>query len=78
MKQGEIDKLLKRTFDGDVGAALALVNVYPEQVAVNYERNALQISSACEDAGIVAHIPMTNEIMAAIEIRRKQVGPRLG
>lgn len=78
MKQGEIDRLLKRAFDGDVGAALALVNVYPEQVAVNYERNALQISSACDDAGIVAHIPMTNEIMVAIELRRRQTGPRHG
>lgn len=72
----EINNLLEKAYDGDTGAAMALVNVYPEHAIVNNKRNAIQVSSACESAGIVAHIPLTTRMVAAIEARRKHVEHR--
>lgn len=75
--QEEVDNLLDRAFDGDPGAVLALLNVYPDLATANYERNALQVVAPCEKKAVIAHIPLTSEMLAAIELRERMVGTRL-
>jgi hypothetical protein len=65
LQETELRALLGRAVEGDDAALLDMAARFPTRVAVNWERKAVQVVSACRfDADVViGHIPVRERVL---------------